>query len=200
MRAHHWYGGFLSSLGRHDEAIAELLRALELDPLSLPVHNGLGTAYLFAGRTDDAIQTYRKLLEMDPGYVFGHLNLAETFDALDRCEEATEEWSAVSKVQSQRMPSDVVAELRSGYETGGGRGYWKAWLAALRSREGFRDQPFYMAIACAKLDRVDEAFAWLDRLVAARDPIARQISGHPSFDAIRSDPRYEVLLRRINLA
>ncbi|HUP02197.1 MAG TPA: adenylate/guanylate cyclase domain-containing protein [Gemmatimonadota bacterium] len=198
--AHHWYGGFLSSLNRHDEAIAEFLTALELDPLSLPVLNGFAMACLFAGRFDEAILTLRKVLEMDPGYFIGHLNLAETYDALHRYEDALEEWEAIGRIRPERIPPDLVAELRSGYETAGGRGYWEAWVAALRSREGFRHRSFYMAIASANLGRLDEAFAWLDRLVTKRRPIAPQISAHPSFEALRSDPRYEELLRRINLA
>jgi TolB-like protein/class 3 adenylate cyclase/Tfp pilus assembly protein PilF len=198
--AHHWYGFFLTLQGRHDEAIAELLRALELDPVSLPVLNALGAAYRFAGRFDEAIRTFRKLLQMDPGYVFGHTNLAETYDILDRFEEALEEWEASSRISQKWMSPDVLAELRAGYETGGARGYWEAWLAALGSREGFLHGPFYLAIACAKLGRLDEAFEWLDRIVAERNPIAVQISGYPAFESLRSDPRYEELLRRINPA
>ncbi|MFN2421351.1 MAG: adenylate/guanylate cyclase domain-containing protein [Gemmatimonadota bacterium] len=198
--AHHWYGNFLSTIGRHDEAVAELQRALELDPLSLPVHLGLGTSYLFAGRLDEAIRTYRKVVEMDPGYVNGHLDLAETYDAMDRHEEAIEAWEATSRLKPELIPPDFMAELRAGYETGGARGYWEAWHAGVLSREKFHVRSFYLALACTKLGRVDEAFEWIDQLVAERNAVAPQVLVHPSFETLRSDPRYEELVRRINPA
>jgi TolB-like protein len=198
--AHHWYGTFLSGMGRRDEAIAELRSALELDPLSLPIHLGLGTAYLFGRRFEEAIRIFRKVVEIDPNYVAGHLNLAETYDALDRYEEALVEWEAISRIGPKIVPPDLAAEMRMGYEKNGGRGYWEAWHAGLLSREELRNRSFYIAIACAKLGRVDEAFEWLDRLVAERHQNATQIASHPSFEALRSDPRYEELVRRINLA
>jgi pentatricopeptide repeat protein len=196
--AHHWYGNFLTTKGRHDEAIAELREALDLDPVSLPVLSGLGTAYMFSDRMDGAIQTYSKIVEMDPGYVTGPANLAETYDALDRCEEALALWEAVGRISEKRMPADFVAELRTGYEAGGVRGYWEAWYDGLRSRGGFPQRPFFLAIACAKLGRVDEALELLNLMVAERLAIVIQIPVHPSFESLRSDPRFEELVRRIN--
>ena len=125
------------------------------------------------------------------------MNLAETYDAQDRCEEALAEWEATSRIAPNTIPPDVVAKLRAGYETGGRCGYWEAWIVGVRSREEFFDRPFYVAIACAKLGRVDEAFEWLDRIVTERHRTATQIRLHPSFEPLRSDPRYEELVRRI---
>jgi len=200
VTAHHWYGNFLASRGRHDESIAELQKALELDPLSIPVLNGLGTTYLFAGRFDEAIRTFGKAVELDWGHPSAHLNLAETYDALDRYEEALAEWEATSRISPTWMPPDFAAELRLGYETGGGRGYWEAWVAGLRSREEFRQRPFYMAIACARSGHVDEAFEWLNRLVDEKHPIMGQIPVSPSFESLRSDSRFKELLGRLDLA
>jgi hypothetical protein len=53
-------------------------------------------------------------------------------------------------------------------------------------------------MACTKLGRVDEAFEWIERLVAERNAVAPQVLVHPSFETLRSDPRYEELVRRIN--
>jgi tetratricopeptide (TPR) repeat protein len=159
------------------------------------VNNALGITYLFGGRVDEAIQVFRKALELEPGSANSHLNLAEAYDALDRTEEALEEWEATSRLRPA-VPPDFVAELRSAYETGGRSGYWEAWLAGVRSREEFHERPFYMALACAKLGRVDEAFEWIDQLVAERHPNVDQIRNHPSFEALRSDPRYEEFVRR----
>jgi len=107
---------------------------------------------------------------------------------------------ATSRISSSWIPPDFAAELRLGYETGGGRGYWEAWRAGLRSREEFRQRSFYMAIASAKGGHVDEAFEWLNRLVDERHPVMVQIPVTPSFLSLRSDPRFKELLGRLDLA
>ena len=68
-----WHGGYLSVLGRHDEAIAEQQRALELDPLSVIVNANLARALYRARRYDEAIAQARKTLELDPGFAGGPL-------------------------------------------------------------------------------------------------------------------------------
>ncbi len=196
--AHHWYATLLCSLGRHDEAIAELERARELDPLSLPILNGLASTLSFAGRSGEADRTLRKILEMAPEYVTAHQNLAENSGSADRCDKALEELAIVSRLSPEAVSPDFVAELRTGFETSGARGYWEAWVRGL-SRHKIHQGPFYKAIACTKLGRLDEAFACLERLVAERDPVVLQIYAHPSFAALREDPRYPELVRRLGL-
>ena len=63
--AHHWYGGFLSAMGRHDEALKHAEIARSLDPLSLIIQTWTGLRYYFAGKNDQAIAEYRKAIELD---------------------------------------------------------------------------------------------------------------------------------------
>ena len=74
--AHQWYGiDLLVALGRFDEAISEVKRALELDPLSLIINSDLGRTYYFARRYDEAIEQLRKTLEMDPNFYLRALDI-----------------------------------------------------------------------------------------------------------------------------
>src|SRR5947208_7033724 len=71
--AHHWFGNsLLAAIGDFDRSIAEMKRAVELDPLSVPINNDLGFAYLAAGRYPEAITQFRKALEFDPNAYFIH--------------------------------------------------------------------------------------------------------------------------------
>ena len=77
---HHWYGEFLSLIGRHEEAIAESERARELDPLSNIINTWVGSRYFYAREYDKAIEQYRNAMEMDPGFVPVHLVLGEALE------------------------------------------------------------------------------------------------------------------------
>src|SRR5262249_27942247 len=70
--AHQWYGELLSELGRHEEALAEIKQAQQLDPLSLIINAVSGRTLLFLGRDDLAIEQLRKTLEIDPNFAHAH--------------------------------------------------------------------------------------------------------------------------------
>ena len=79
--AHHWLGnGLLESIGDFDRSIAEMKRALELDPLSIPINGDLGVAYYFAGRYPEGIAQVRKALDLDPNSYYLHYNLGEVLE------------------------------------------------------------------------------------------------------------------------
>jgi len=77
--AHHWYGSHLLLLGRNDEAIAEIKKAQNLDPLSLIINADLAEALIIARSYDDAIAQSRKTIEMDPNFPLAHTQLAQAY-------------------------------------------------------------------------------------------------------------------------
>ena len=77
--AHHWYGEYLSLVGRHNLAIREAERARELDPLSSIINTWVGSRYFFARRYDTAVEQYRNVVELDPGFVPAHLALGQAY-------------------------------------------------------------------------------------------------------------------------
>jgi adenylate cyclase len=197
--AYHWYGNFLASRSRMDEALSTLRRALELDPVSLPVHMAIGLALQTDRRFDEAIDVYRKAIEMDPGYVLAHNNLIHTY-LCQRCfEDALASMETVSRLAPERIPPDLVAEIREGYASGGERGLWEATLEGGRSRPNLFGSVYDMVQACAQLGRIDEAFALIDELLAEGSTRASGIPRDPLFDPLRSDPRWETVLERLGL-
>jgi adenylate cyclase len=197
--AYHWYGLFLRGRGRTEEALAALAHALELDPVSLPVHMAIGVGLIGERRFDEAIDVFRKVIEMDPGYVNAHHNLANPYLCQRRFEDALAEWETVSRLDPEKLPSDLVAEVREGYALGGERGFWEAYFEGLRSRPTVWARGFDMPLACAQLGRMDEAFAQIDKLLSERSPLANQVPVDPLFDPLRSDPRWEKVLERLGL-
>jgi tetratricopeptide (TPR) repeat protein len=80
------------NMGRFDEAIAEMKRAIELDPLSLINNSDLGITYYMAHRYDEAIEQQRKTLEMDPGWYYAHWNLGQALELKGALDAAIEEY------------------------------------------------------------------------------------------------------------
>ncbi|MBW3661203.1 MAG: tetratricopeptide repeat protein [Gemmatimonadetes bacterium] len=196
--AYHWYGILLMAR-RPEEAIGVLQHAMELDPVSLPIHMAMGVALTAVGRTEQAIEVYEKAIGMDPNYAGAHVNLASAYEKLDRYEETLNEWETLSRLSHERFPPDLVAEVRRGYESGGERGFREAYLEGLRTRPDLPSRIFDMAAACAQLGRADEAFALLDRLIDERSILVWQIRFDPGFDPVRSDPRFRNVLERLGL-
>jgi tetratricopeptide (TPR) repeat protein len=88
---HQWYSIYLSTRGRHQEAISEMTKAQELDPFSLIINTELGLPYLYAHQYDQAIAHFQKAIEMDPNFAFVHFALAEAYDRKGRYKEALAE-------------------------------------------------------------------------------------------------------------
>jgi TolB-like protein/Flp pilus assembly protein TadD len=195
----HWYGVFLTFRGEHDEAIAAQEHALELDPLSLPIHSALGVANICARRYDRAEAIYRSGLELDPDFPPIHNNLAVLYRVQGRYEESLAEAETTARLNPDWISPDHVAALQAGYTESGERGFWEADLEWLQSQEWSPGRAHGMAAACAALGRTDEAFTHLDRLVDSGSARAIHIAGNPHLDPLRSDSRFAAILNRIGL-
>ena len=195
---HHWHGVSLLYSGRLDEAIATLGRALELDPLSLPIHGGLLTAYVYAHRFQEAVEIGRKVIEMDPTYPSARNNLAETYDVMGRFEEALGEWDVLAALAPERFPPALAAALRAGYREAGPRGYWRAWVERGRLFKGYSG-PLGVARGHTQLGEFDEALSILDEVVSGHGARVHQVLQDPVFDPLRSHPLFDELLRKIGV-
>ena len=89
----HVYAVYLATVWRQfDQALAEVNKGLELDPLSLPINHMVGHLLLLARRPDEAIAQFRKTLEIDPRYTLAHSNMGYAFEYKQMCPEAVEEF------------------------------------------------------------------------------------------------------------
>jgi TolB-like protein/DNA-binding winged helix-turn-helix (wHTH) protein/Flp pilus assembly protein TadD len=195
--AHHWYGWHLATLGRHGEAVVELEKAKSLDPLSLIIGADLAEELLIAHRYDEALKQSRETMNMDPFFALTHYVLGEVLAQKHMSNEAIAELQKAVEL-SQGSPA-FAANLANAYAVSGRREEAVKILNDLksRSRTGFSNAP-EIAVVYAGLEEKDQAMAWLERAYAER--FNPGVLMRPAFDPLRSDRRFQDLVRRIGLA
>jgi TolB-like protein/DNA-binding winged helix-turn-helix (wHTH) protein/Tfp pilus assembly protein PilF len=194
--AHHWYAWHLALLGHNDDALAEMRKAANLDPLSLNINSDLAELLLIAHFPDESIQQSRKTIDMDPAFPAAHNQLAQGYLA-------------------KHMYAEAIAELQKAIQLSGDSPIFtanlaRAYVAAnkkadavdllndlkLSSVPGF---PFAAEIAMvytALGDKV-QAMTWLEKGYEER--FNPGVLLRPCFDPLRSEPRFQALVRRIGL-
>ena len=194
--AHHWYGDYLSALGRHQEAIAASERARRLDPLSPIINAWLGWRYYFAGDADRAIEQYRKTLEIEPNFAPAHLVLGQAYERKAMLEEATFESSAPP---SCRKTSPCTSpRSRTPMRSRAGARRLNAGSAKLQGLARTRYvSPVQIAIVQAGLGRPREALGWLQKAYEERAPAIVWIRSYPRMEPLRSEAKYRELLARL---
>jgi len=200
--AHHWYAQFLSGMGRHQEAIAEIKRAQELDPLSLIIDSVVGDTYVKARQYDLAIEQLRKTIEMDKNFVRAHRYLEKAYVAKGMYDEAITEYQTAATLagEDSETAAKRATALRAAYAASGVRGYWQKQLDLLKEDPSQGNMtPYGIAGIYARLGDKDETFNWLEKAYREHDPYIIYLKTGPEFDALRSDPRTIDLMRRIGL-
>jgi eukaryotic-like serine/threonine-protein kinase len=196
--ARSWYARFLSGLGRHEEAISEGLRALELDPLSLIIHTVVGDVLFYARRYADSLQYFRRSLEMDPSFGPGHTDLARSLDLLGRSDEGLAEFFAgVPHPDGRPQPSSGLATLLF---RAGQRDAASAMIDEVLalSKQQFVS-PYGVASFFAVAGETDRALDWLERAYQNRDGTLVWIKVHPRLDVLRQEQRFRQLLTMMHL-
>ncbi len=196
--AHQWYAEFLAAMGRFDEAFAEVKRAQELDPLAPIKYASAGVIYWLARQFDAAIEQFEKALELDPNYSIALTWLGASYLLKGMYDEAM---LAIQKQMTVdgRSPT-IIEEFRNAYEKSGIKGAHQSYINRWKKlSEQYYVSPFRLAQAYAFLDEKDQAFEWLDKAYEERSPMLVYLRNYPSFDNLRSDPRFKALLKKIGL-
>jgi len=188
---HHWYGYFLSSLGRLDEGLEEMKKAQALDPLSPQINRAVGDAFLYKRQYDEALEHSLKALEMDPNLPGANQTLTLAYWGKGMHEEAitqSEKWASVDPGRASVAPV-VFRALVSGNRA-----------EAIRAiRDSKQLGTLWKAGYYALVGEKDSALEWMTQAINERDPGAPYINIGPWIDSIRDDPRFQDLLRRMNL-
>jgi TolB-like protein/DNA-binding winged helix-turn-helix (wHTH) protein/Flp pilus assembly protein TadD len=194
--AHHWYAWHLSLLGRYGEAIAEMRKAQNLDPLSLIINADLAEILVLAHSYDESIQQSRKTIEMDPNFALAHNQLAQAYLQKHMYDEAVAELQQAVKLSGD-SPT-CMANLARAYVASGKRSEAVKLLGDLkkRSNPGYSNAS-EIAMIYASLGDTDQAMNWLEKGYDER--FNPGVLLRPGFDPLRSDPRFQNLLRRIGL-
>jgi TolB-like protein/tetratricopeptide (TPR) repeat protein len=194
--AHQWYAWHLIVLGRNSEAVKEMRRAESLDPLSLIIGADMADILLIARLYDESIQQSRKTIELDPGFAVAHYQLGQAFGQKHMYNEAISELQkAIGFSGGNRT---FASNLAYTYATSGRRSEAVKILRDLenRSNNGFSSAS-EIALVYVGLDEKDQAMTWLEK--AYEERFNPSVLFRPCFDPLRSDPRFQYLLRRIGL-
>jgi len=195
--AHHWYSDHLEIVGRHDEAIAEIKRAQQLDPLSLTINAVAGLRFHTARRYDQAVEQLRKTLEMDPGFAVAHGWLGQAYEQKGQYEDAIAEHEKAR----EGLPGTAyaLAALGHAYAAAGKRNEALRILTDLNERRKTTYvSPYAIGVIHVGLGQEDRALEWLERAYEDRDSWLSWLKADPRLDPLRSDPRFQDLLRRMN--
>jgi TolB-like protein/Flp pilus assembly protein TadD len=196
-RAHQAYAVGLACLGRFDEAMRVIQRARELDPVSLEVNTSLAMILYFARRYDQAISEAREALELDPNAPVAHRFLGKASVERGLYDEAI---AAFRKGIVLGGPALLKADLGHAYAVSGRRSEALKILDELKdSSERNHGGWFDAAIVYVGLGETDPALKWLEKSYAERERHIVALKVSPVFDPLRSDPRFQDLLRRVGL-
>ena len=194
--AHQWYSRHLMMMGRHSEGILELAKAESLDPLSLIISADMADALCVARRYEEAVQKSKKILEMDPNFAVGHYELGQA-------------------LAQKNLHDEAIVEFQRAIELSGHSGAFDSYLGYAYAMSGREEEAIKIvddlqarhdqnpsadadiALIYVGLGDRDQAMIALNKAYEAR--FKASILLRPAFDPLRTDARFQDLLRRIGL-
>jgi tetratricopeptide (TPR) repeat protein len=194
------YALYLSMLGRHQEALNEIKRAVELDPLNLNYNDNLGQMYRTGRQYDLALEQFKKVIEMDPTFASAHNNLSFTYFLMGRHDEWLDEWKKAAAFNNDKDEAAIADEVAKVYAQSGFHAALvkNAELHKQLAKRRYVD-PGDIGYGYAIMGDKDQAFAWLEKAYAEKAGSIAYIKVVPLMDSLRSDPRYTDLLKRMGL-
>jgi eukaryotic-like serine/threonine-protein kinase len=192
-----WYCYYLAMRGNFEEAFRQVNRALELDPLTPYIQQTLSWTLFHAGRIDEAIETTRNLLAREPNYALSHFFLSSVLWLVE-------------------LYDDAIKTAERGVELLGRIPYSLCWLASAHAAAGNDEKafelieeinrmsatryvsPYLTAMIYSNLDDAETAFEYLQKAVEIQDGRLAWLAIDPQFERLRSDARFQEILRRTN--
>ena len=194
--AHQWYSWHLLMMGRNREGIRELRKAENLDPLSLIIGADIADAFCVSRLYNEAAEQSRKVLEMDQNFAVGHYELGQALEQMHRHGEAIVEFQRAIELSGHSGAFD--SNLGYAYAVSGRREDAIQIIRALEApQDGNASTDADIALIYVGLGDRDQAMISLNKAYEAR--FKASILLRPAFDPLRSDARFQDLLRRIGL-
>jgi tetratricopeptide (TPR) repeat protein len=198
----HWFYAFDLGIigGREQEALAEINRAHQLDPLSSVIGVVVGDVHMWARRYDEGIVVCKKMANEDPTFAEAHFCLASAYWAKRMYPEVIKEWKIYGQLSSDEKQSEFASALEQGFRSGGWNG---ALDKGIQLRLAQRKKGYYPAYKIgqlyANLGNKDQAFKWLNTAYQERDFNLIGLKTDFLIDPLRSDPRFAEFVRRVGL-
>jgi TolB-like protein/DNA-binding winged helix-turn-helix (wHTH) protein/Flp pilus assembly protein TadD len=192
---HHWYAWHLTALGRNEDAISEMKKAEDLDPLSLIISAELAEEFLIAHRYDEAIKQCRRTMALDPFFAVAHFELGQVLVQEHVYDEAIVEFQKA--IELSPGSTTFSSNLAYAYAESGKREEASKILNDLKSISHTLPNAPEIALVYVGLGEKDRAMTWLEKAYAER--FNPSVLRRPAFDPLRSNPRFQDLMRRIGL-
>ncbi len=196
---HHFYCQALDTIGKPQDSIAEMRRALELDPFSLSMNMEMGWSFYIARDYDQAIAQCRKVIELDPNFTAAYSCTAQAYEQKKMYAEAIADMNKAKALVGD--DPGLIEELACAYALSGQKTEAQKLLDALKERSAREYvDPGLIALIYTSLGEKDQAFEWLEKAYQARSSWMTWLKVEPKFDSLRSDPRFTDLMRRVGIS
>jgi TolB-like protein/Tfp pilus assembly protein PilF len=196
--AHQWYSEYLTAMGRFDEALAEIRRAREIDPLSPVINAGEVWILYFARRYDEAIEQGRKVQEMSPEFAEVHEYLKRVYDQKGLYRDAIAARQMRRKLAG--FDANETPAIKAAAAAANADEYWQRRLQQeLEDARHESPATFDLAEIYSRLGDKEQSFQWLERAFEERHYAMMYLKVAPNLDPLRSDPRFADILRRVGL-
>lgn len=192
MVAYLYYAMLLTGLGHFDEAEANFRHALELEPASQNANRNYGNFLMLVRRYDESEKQLRKTIELDPDFQVAYFSLANTLQLQGKYADSVEAYARAREIAGN---SEEAATMRASFKKGG----WRGFALDFSKYDWMSDtRPKYMdAARLASIGETEKALDALEKSYAERETFVIVVKVDPRFDPLRSDPRFQDLLRRL---
>jgi adenylate cyclase len=195
---HLWYANFFNVLELHDDALAEMNKAVEIDPLSLVINADKGRTLYFARRYDESLEQLNRTLDLDPSFGLAHIWMGQVYEQKNMYE------NAISAYQKGLSLSDgstyAMAKLAHAFAMAGKKNEAQKLLDQLETMSSQKYvSAFDIGVIYAGLGEKDRAFAWLEKAYEERSHWLSFLKVDPTLDPLRADARFTILLKRMGL-
>jgi TolB-like protein/Tfp pilus assembly protein PilF len=191
--AHHFFADYLKAMGRFDEALAEIEKAQELDPLNLAINTGVGHVLYLSKQYDRSIQQYKKAVDLDPNFALTHIWFGRPYLEKGMYPEAIAELETAVKLSGEGTLA--LAMLGHGLASGGRTDDARKILEQLMGRSKTRYVPSYwIAVVYNGFKDREQVLKWLRRAHEERSSWLVWCNVEPRFDWIRNDSEFSSLM------
>lgn len=195
--AHHWYANFLGWMGRIDEALTEIARAQELEPVSLIIGSVVGDTLCLDGEYEQALEQLNKVLETDPRFLPALYHSAKANLGLSRFEENISIHEKLARIRDRDAAS--VASLAFAHAAAGNTSEARGLLEETLDRSDEEYVPAWIiSLAYAHLEETEQALIWLQKVVDERHWAALLLKTDPLWGPLREEVGFQTILAQLN--
>jgi adenylate cyclase len=196
--AYNWYAYYLTAMQRYDEAIAILKKAIELDPLSEPIHSDIGFSIYYSGNYEQAVEKLQACVRTNPRFGPAHLWLGRSYQEQGNYVQAIYEYKAALDLNNDWPVA--LAALGHVYGVSGDKKNAHHILNTLRRLSAKKFVTAYgMALVYAGLDEKEQAFNWLNKAYEERSNWLVWLKTDPRFNSLRSEGKFAEMVNKVGL-